>query len=336
MNNKEDFSRRFKEAFNGIPNKDIAELLGVSKASITLYTSGRLPPSEMLLVVAEKTGCNLHWLMTGHGPKWAQSTDSPTKRAGEVIALYHSAGGTGKSVAASFLAMSLARRGYRTLLVETFEELSPSSLFFPQLSDIEYSPSRFSEIYGRDMARRFFKTPVDRLDLHAGSISTRSKLLELKVKNFLTVPSEVLHKYSFIIMDVKSRDLLDESDMFKARLMLSAKVLISCDAYRADTGIEDCFAFLKRSLEQSDEISVLGAFANKASLKSHSLMKTLFEINLFLPGGALNTVIRRDTNYLNSRMNNLAIYDLSPRAKIVKDYEQLAEEIILRTGITEK
>ena len=159
MNNKENFSRRLREAFGDLRNKDIAELLGVSKATVTLYTQGHFPPSEMLLRIGEKTGCNLHWLMTGHGPKWASSEGDAPKRKGEVIALYHAAGGTGKTAAASFLAMSLARRGYKTLLVEPFGGYGLSSSFFPLLSVMESPPADFSELYPRGMTRRFFKNP---------------------------------------------------------------------------------------------------------------------------------------------------------------------------------
>lgn len=337
---KDSFSARFKEAFGDARNKDIAEQLGVSKATITLYTSGRLPPSDMLLKVAQLTNCNLHWLLTGYGPKWALWEEHQHGKHGEIIALYHSAGGTGKSVAATYLAMSLARRNYKTLVVESFGDSYISASFFPTLFDIKtclndtfhFSDSaEYSEVY---WMRDFFKTPVDGLDLFAGDIVTRAKLIRMGVKRFKVAPSELRQKYSFIIVDLNLKGLIDQPDLLRARLIMSAKILFSCDASRCDSGIEDCFVFLKNALEQSDEMEIFGAFANMADPRVRATKKVIKEIRHLLPDKALDTVIHRDITVPRSDLNQIGVHQISKRARIVREYDQLAEEIIRRTANT--
>lgn len=39
-------------------------------AAIKNYTDGRIPHPEILVEVSELTGCSIHWLLTGNGPKW--------------------------------------------------------------------------------------------------------------------------------------------------------------------------------------------------------------------------------------------------------------------------
>ena len=172
--------------------------------------------------------------------------------------------------------------------------------------------------------------------MHAGSDGTRLRLLKLGAKDFRLTPSEVLHKYYFIIIDVKSKELLDEPDILKARLLLSAKVLISCDAHRPNSGIENCLTFLKHSLEQSDEIEILGAFVNMSLPRKRRTEQIKREINRLLPSGALQTVIHFDSKFLDSLANKVAIYDFLPRGRLVKEYDQLTEEIVFRTRTAEK
>jgi repressor LexA len=63
------FGLRFREAFGGISNKEIAERLGVSKSAVTNYIEGRIPSAEMLTKISDLTSCSIHWLITGEGFK---------------------------------------------------------------------------------------------------------------------------------------------------------------------------------------------------------------------------------------------------------------------------
>ena len=63
-------ARRLREAFDGASNAELARRLSTSDAAIKNYMDGaRFPAIEILLETARITGINLHWLMTGDGPK---------------------------------------------------------------------------------------------------------------------------------------------------------------------------------------------------------------------------------------------------------------------------
>lgn len=77
----ETFGDRFRLAFKGRKNSEIALELGVSKSAVTNYIQGRIPPPDTLESIARLTNCSLHWLILGEGPRGI-STEQLT---GEVL-----------------------------------------------------------------------------------------------------------------------------------------------------------------------------------------------------------------------------------------------------------
>lgn len=70
---REEFARRLKFAFDDASNAEIARRLKTTDSTVKYYTDGaRLPVFEMLVQIGRVTGCNLHWLLTGNGPKRAE------------------------------------------------------------------------------------------------------------------------------------------------------------------------------------------------------------------------------------------------------------------------
>ena len=51
----------------------IARILKVSYQAAKNYLNGRLPDSNVLLVIAEKTPYSIHWLLTGLGDKFVET-----------------------------------------------------------------------------------------------------------------------------------------------------------------------------------------------------------------------------------------------------------------------
>lgn len=65
-----EFVKRLRIAFDHDNNASIARRLGTTDATIKNYTDGKyLPVAEMLLRITVVTGINLHWLLTGEGPR---------------------------------------------------------------------------------------------------------------------------------------------------------------------------------------------------------------------------------------------------------------------------
>lgn len=325
---KDNFSTRLVEAFGNIRKNEIAAKLEVSKATVTLYTSGHIPPSEMLLKIAELTGCNLHWLMTGSGQKWARIEE--ITRQGHVIALYNLSGGTGKSIAAAFIAMSLARLGYRTLLADDIYDASSVALFFPELSAL--INRNFTDEFDGPKINTFFHTPVPGLDVCLNSAARRKVLKDANIKHLSAAPSELTSKYDFIIIDTRPRTrLYTDVEPLRARLLMSAKLLIPSDDYRIDTAINDTFDELDQVRSHSDEMGLLGAFFSMA-VQEKSLPKDIIREARQLLGEKLFTsVVHSDKRITYALLSGeKVIYQLSSRVRIVQEYADLSAEITQR------
>lgn len=67
---KSAFGQRLKSLFDNAVNAEIAAKLGVSEAAVGTYVRGRIPDGRKLIEIAKLTNCNLHWLLTGEGPRY--------------------------------------------------------------------------------------------------------------------------------------------------------------------------------------------------------------------------------------------------------------------------
>jgi hypothetical protein len=67
-----EFVNRFVEACGSSQPADIARLLDISYQAAKNYLEGRLPDSNVLTVIAERTPYSIHWLLTGQGDKFIE------------------------------------------------------------------------------------------------------------------------------------------------------------------------------------------------------------------------------------------------------------------------
>ena len=63
------FGRRLREAFEGASNAEISRKTRRSEPAIKNYIDGRIPGADDLVLISHLTGCSVHWLLTGEGPK---------------------------------------------------------------------------------------------------------------------------------------------------------------------------------------------------------------------------------------------------------------------------
>src|SRR5437660_5382382 len=95
------FGYRLKEAFQGLPNKEIARKLGVSNSAVTTYMLGRIPPAEMLIEISRLTGRSIHWLITGEGEEFVNLEQ---KKRAHTILITNDKGGAARTTSAVTLA----------------------------------------------------------------------------------------------------------------------------------------------------------------------------------------------------------------------------------------
>lgn len=80
---RDEFRRRFIAVCGTSNARVISEYLGISYQAAKNYLNGRLPESKVLIRIAEKTPCSLHWLLTGEGEKYV---DFKSKSEAELLA----------------------------------------------------------------------------------------------------------------------------------------------------------------------------------------------------------------------------------------------------------
>jgi len=68
-----DFKARFIEVCGTSQPRAISKMLGVSYQAAKNYLKGRLPGTNVLLIISEKTSCSIHWLLTGDGEKFIKT-----------------------------------------------------------------------------------------------------------------------------------------------------------------------------------------------------------------------------------------------------------------------
>ena len=82
-NQSDEFRRRFIAVCGTSNARVISEYLDISYQAAKNYLNGRLPESKVLIKIAEKTPCSLHWLLTGEGEKYV---DFKSRSEAELLA----------------------------------------------------------------------------------------------------------------------------------------------------------------------------------------------------------------------------------------------------------
>ncbi len=86
MKDNSGFAERFAELCGTGRAAKIQRSLNISYQSAKNYLNGRLPRPEILLLISDRTGCSIDWLLTGRGKKFFHETaaqDTPLS-AGQI------------------------------------------------------------------------------------------------------------------------------------------------------------------------------------------------------------------------------------------------------------
>jgi len=73
-----DFPRRFEELIGGEPYREVADKLGISKATVGAYLTGKREPKKpVLLSIANYYGVDPMWLMGADVEKYSENRKAP-------------------------------------------------------------------------------------------------------------------------------------------------------------------------------------------------------------------------------------------------------------------
>ncbi len=71
-----DFIKRFVEVCGSSQPVEVARLLNISYQAAKNYLNGRMPDSNVLVIISERTPYSIHWLLTGQGKKFVESAQT--------------------------------------------------------------------------------------------------------------------------------------------------------------------------------------------------------------------------------------------------------------------
>ena len=86
MKDNSGFAIRFAEVCGTGRASKIQRLLNIPYQSAKNYLNGRLPRPEVLMLISDRTGCSIDWLLTGRGKKFLNepaAADTPLS-AGQI------------------------------------------------------------------------------------------------------------------------------------------------------------------------------------------------------------------------------------------------------------
>ena len=74
-----DFVERLVEVCGTSKPAEISRMLDVSYQAAKNYLQGRLPDSNVLLIISKRTAYSIHWLVTGEGKKFVKTDQEKDK-----------------------------------------------------------------------------------------------------------------------------------------------------------------------------------------------------------------------------------------------------------------
>lgn len=325
------FGYRLKEAFQGIPNKEIAKKLRVSNSAVTTYMLGRIPPAEALVEISRLTGYSIHWLITGEGEKIANVDIASDQRRVHTILVTSDKGGAARTTSAVTLAVEFARRGYRTLFIDD-PSGNGTMMLFPKMFHlgVEVNKSlRFKIGMPLPEEKKIFRTSIEGLDLCSFEEGYWPTLLKKKVEEVRIKPASIKEEYRFIIIDTLSHiNPFRSVNLFTASLLLSAQVLIPIPACSMAIGaVKMTLGYLREANLSSSEINLLGGFltlVEPGELISQEMRK---ELSTLIPGKLMKTIVH-SREELKAGGDYGPVQLTAPNSIGAAEYAALADEIL--------
>jgi cellulose biosynthesis protein BcsQ len=331
------FGLRLRKAFRGAQNKEIALKLGLSNAAITTYMQGRMPPPAVLLEIYRKTGCSLHWLMTGEGPEEARHIDdnelcyrSEQSRPHILVVANHGAG-EAKSTSATVLAVEFAKRGHRTLLTDDSHGTCAHILFYKIMDPLQTPINRPAYFKGRGhiSKRAFFRSPYKGLDLCVSSERAKVLLGVGGIKTFRPDLSNISAEYSIVVIDTESVvNPFESAEVFASLMASTTNVLIPTRGNHSSLiAVEETLLDLAETQKFASNMNLLGIFLAYCTYKGAKLANIRSRLDTLQPGKVFKTVIRQGVDIVDLRFSDMS-HLTRQGSRVLVEYQSLASEIL--------
>lgn len=253
----------------------------------------------------------------------------------KIISISNIKGGVGKTTTVSVLAVGLAEKGYRVLMVDSDPQTNLSMCFMQEQAD--ENPSLYHVYSDKKSIDEIKVTAMDNLDLVIGDFELcnadmqftkagRLKILKKAIRNINT-------KYDFIIIDTPPNlGVLSLNAFIASDYMV---VPMSTDSFSLK-GVR----LLKQTLddvadETEKELPVAGILLtryNNRTKVSKLLEKSLNSAAALLDTELFKSRIRQAVVLQESQIAREDLFSYAANAKVTEDYNGFIDEFLERVG----
>lgn len=249
------------------------------------------------------------------------------KRTTTVISLMNHKGGVAKTTSVANMGVVLAKKGYKTLLIDLDYQANLTSTFRKDSDDknIDFSQANMFHLFEKikTFEQVNYKTRVGNLFILPSNIRVAELTLSEKGEFFLSKQIENMTDFDYILIDTPP----SISENTKIALMTSDYVLIPMEfeSYSMD-GLLGMLKSINIVRDKNKNLEILGIFGTKVRKRTNvveAIRKALANHEKLL-----NTEISEREDVRQATLMSSTVVEYFPKSIVSKEYKELVEETL--------
>ncbi|MEZ3423537.1 MAG: ParA family protein [Lachnospiraceae bacterium] len=253
----------------------------------------------------------------------------------KIVSISNIKGGVGKTTTAAVLAVGLAEKGYRVLLIDSDPQTNLTMCFLQEQTD---ELSSLYDIYGDGESIDDVKVPVrDNMDLVIGDFElcnadmqfTKAGRLKMLKKAIKSIGTE----YDFIVIDTPPNLGILSLNAFIASNYVLVPMTVDSFSLKGVRLLKETLGDVKDETEK--ELPVAGILLTRYNSRtnvSKLLEKSLNSAATLLDTELFKSRIRQAVVVQESQIAKEDLFSYSPNAKVAEDYKGFIDEFLERVG----
>lgn len=255
-----------------------------------------------------------------------------TKPKDKIIAIVNQKGGTGKTTVSVNLAAGLARRNFKTLLIDLDPQHNATLSLGIESMDL---PASTYEVLLREAALEeiLIKTPISNLTLAPAKVKLSNADINLasdshyqgKLRESL---NPLVSNYDYILIDCPpSLSLLTINALVASNNVI---IPILCD-YLSLEGLKQLISSIEKVQQGlNSNLKVLGILPNMVDFRLNITKESLSLVRNHFKGLVFKNLIRTCVKVKEAPSFSKSIFDYAPNSTAGKEYIRLVTEVIRR------
>ncbi len=253
----------------------------------------------------------------------------------KIVSISNIKGGVGKTTTAAVLAVGLAEKGYRVLLIDSDPQTNLTMCFLQEQTD---ELSSLYDIYGDGESIDDVKVPVrDNMDLVIGDFElcnadmqfTKAGRLKMLKKAIKSIGTE----YDFIVIDTPPNLGILSLNAFIASNYVLVPMTVDSFSLKGVRLLKETLGDVKDETEK--ELPVAGILLTRYNSRtnvSKLLEKSLNSAATLLDTELFKSRTRQAVVVQESQIAKEDLFSYSPNAKVAEDYKGFIDEFLERVG----